>query len=148
MRDNQVAASESAVDLLLALAHSGKIAEARLDSALENSGLSLARWFVLQHLAQVGGSLPLGQLGERLACAKSNVTQLVDRLEADRLVERVHDAGDRRSVLAQLTPEGRRRYHDGLRALNAVEEELREEYSPEERRQLDRLLRRLGRHTG
>ena len=39
-------------------------------------------------------------LAERLTCAKSNVTQLVDRLEADGLVRRKLDPSDRRSRLA------------------------------------------------
>ena len=43
----------------------------------------------LHHLTQAGESLPLGQLAERLSCVKSNVTQLVDRLEADGLDSKV-----------------------------------------------------------
>src|SRR6478735_3002007 len=54
-----------------------------------------------------GESLPLGQLAERLSCVKSNITQLVDRLEADGLVSRAPDPHDRRARLAVMTPAGR-----------------------------------------
>jgi len=37
---------------------------------------------------------------------RSNITQLMDRLEKDGLVRRRADRDDRRSVLAELTPAG------------------------------------------
>src|SRR5713226_9070231 len=78
----------------------------RLDAALERKGLSTAKFGALQVLAGSDEPLPLGQLAERLACVKSNITQLVDRLEADGLVQRVLDPEDRRSKRAALTSEG------------------------------------------
>ena len=45
-----------------------------------------------------------GRLGIRLSAA----TSFVDRLETKRLVERIHDASDRRVVKCQLTALGRR----------------------------------------
>src|SRR5262245_28979201 len=59
-----------------------------IESRLSTVGLSVPRLAALQRLVDAGGSLPLGQLADRLACVKSNVTQLVDRLEAEGLVTR------------------------------------------------------------
>src|SRR6266705_6481581 len=84
-----------------------------VESRLSTVGLSVPRLAALQRLVDAGGSLPLGQLAERLACVKSNVTQLVDRLEAEGLVNRAGDPGDRRSRLAVLTDAGRAAFTRG-----------------------------------
>lgn len=95
-----------------------------LEAKLAAVGLSIPRLAALQHLADAGDALPLGQLAERLACVKSNVTQLIDRLEADGLVKRTPDPNDKRSRLAVLTEAGRRTWRDGVRIRNDVETHL------------------------
>ncbi|MEV7787324.1 MarR family transcriptional regulator [Streptomyces sp. NPDC088106] len=52
--------------------------------------------------------LPMRKLAQRLKCEPSNVTGIVDRLEARGLVERRPDPADRRVKLAAATAEGRR----------------------------------------
>jgi DNA-binding MarR family transcriptional regulator len=96
----------------------------RLDAALTPVGLSLAKFRVLSQLVAAGEPLALGTLAENVACVRSNITQLIDRLEADKLVVRVADPRDRRSTRAELTAEGRQRHAQGVRALEAAEEEL------------------------
>ena len=98
--------------------------EAQLEAALEPLGLSLAKFGALSKLVAAGEPLPLGTLAERCACVRSNITQLVDRLEAEKLVVRADDPRDRRSIRAELTPEGRARHAAGVRALEAAEREL------------------------
>ena len=51
---------------------------------------------------------PCGKLAQKLKCEPSNVTGIVDRLEARGLVERRPDPADRRVKLAAATEEGRR----------------------------------------
>jgi len=98
--------------------------EGRFESVLEPLGLSLAKFGALSRLVAAGEPLPLGTLAERCACVRSNITQLIDRLESDGLVARADDPRDRRSIRAELTPEGRRRHGAGLKALEAAEDEL------------------------
>src|SRR5947209_13391611 len=98
---------------LFAVLHASSVLEARVEARLAEVGLSLAKLAALNRLAEAGESLPLGQLAERLSCVKSNVTQLVDRLEADGLVSRTGDPNDRRSRLAVLTEAGRIAYARG-----------------------------------
>src|SRR5713101_6008612 len=88
---------------LLSLLHTAYAAQAEVESKLGVVGLSLAKLLALKALSDAGESLPLGQLAERLSCVKSNITQLVDRLEADGFVARKADPGDRRTRLAVLT---------------------------------------------
>ncbi|WDV51426.1 MarR family transcriptional regulator [Streptomyces coeruleorubidus] len=52
--------------------------------------------------------LPMRRLAQRLKCEPSNVTGIVDRLEARGLVERRPDPADRRVKVAAATGEGRR----------------------------------------
>jgi DNA-binding MarR family transcriptional regulator len=98
--------------------------EERFESALEPLGLSLAKFGALANLVEAGEALPLRTLADRCACVRSNMTQLVDRLEAEKLVVRADDPHDRRSVRAALTSEGRTRHAEGLKAIRAVEREL------------------------
>jgi DNA-binding MarR family transcriptional regulator len=75
---------------------------------------------------------------------KSNITQLVDRLEGDGLVERQPDPNDRRARLATLTPAGRKACRDGLRVQQDAEQALLGKLSPAESRLLAGLLGKIG----
>jgi Transcriptional regulators len=106
-------------------------------------GLSLAKLAALRVLAENGGSLSLTQLAERLSCVKSNITQLVDRLEADGLVERQSDPNDRRTRLATLTPAGRKACREGLQVQQEAEQELLRRLTATESRLLADLLAKV-----
>jgi DNA-binding MarR family transcriptional regulator len=144
MNKSEAVETCNAYALIESLMRSGKFVETQLDAALAPAGLSAAKWNVLRHLMDADGQLPLGQLAAKLACVKSNATQLVDRLEAEKLVRRLPDPEDRRSIRAELTPEGRQAYAAGLTIVRNFEHQLLEDHLPEERVLLSRLLSRLG----
>jgi len=96
--------------LTLLLLDAARAVEARAEVALGEVGLSLAKLGALRHLMLAAEPLTLSQLAERHCCGKSNVTQLVDRLEADGFVARASDPDDRRTVRATVTPAGRAAY--------------------------------------
>ena len=128
---------------LFAVLHASSVLEGRVEARLSDVGLSLAKLAALHRLTEAGESLPLGQLAERLSCVKSNVTQLVDRLEADGLVNRTSDANDRRSRLAVLTDAGRAAYSKGSEIQMQAEHELFGVLSPTELDTLHQLLGKL-----
>ncbi len=130
-------------NLLRALVWAGHAVEDRLDAALLPHGLSMPKLGILRLLVAAGGPVPLGALSLRAGCVKSNITQLVDRLEAEHLVRRVPDPEDRRSILAEITPEGRRRHDEAVRALAEAEREILAAIPPEERAWLWALIGRL-----
>lgn len=130
-------------DLLATVLHVAGMIQDRLETALEPTGLSLAKLGALKHLAESNEPLALGQLAERIACVKSNVTQLVDRLEADQLVRRVPDPSDRRSVRAEITTEGLAKYEAGIKAVQFAEAELVSDLELQDRTQLQDLLSRF-----
>ena len=117
--------------------------ESRLEAAVQPLGLSLAKLGALAKLVEAEEPLPLGTLAERLSCVRSNITQLVDRLEAEKLVVRAPDPRDRRSVRAELTPEGRSRYAAGLLALREAEREVLSAIPRSQRDALLSMLRAL-----
>src|SRR5207245_10438084 len=121
------------------------VVEARMESRLAEVGLSIAKLAALRQLRLAGDSLPLGQLADRLACVKSNVTQLVDRLEGDGLVSRAGDPSDRRSRLAVLTDAGRAAFARGSTIQQNAERELFETLNGDVSAQLHALLAWMGR---
>jgi DNA-binding MarR family transcriptional regulator len=106
--------------------------------------LSLAKLAELRALADAGESLPLGQLAVRLAFVKSNITQLVDRLEGDGFVSRNADPRDRRTKLAVLTAAGRKACREGTRIQEHAERDLLTGLTPDEAKTLARLLQKVG----
>src|SRR5580765_7776124 len=128
---------------LFAVLHASSVLESRVEARLSEVGLSLAKLAALHRLSDAGQSLPLGQLAERLSCVKSNVTQLVDRLEADGLVSRASDPNDRRSRLAVLTGAGRKAYAKGSEIQSQAERELFGVLTSEESDALHELLDKL-----
>jgi DNA-binding MarR family transcriptional regulator len=130
---------------LFAVLHASSVMESRVEALLSDVGLSLAKLAALHRLSEAGESLPLGQLAERLSCVKSNVTQLVDRLEADGLVSRTSDPNDRRSRLAVLTDAGRKAYAKGSEVQSQVERELFGVLTSDETDALHELLGKLQR---
>ena len=124
------------------LSASGRVAD-RLETVLEPLGLSLAKFGALSKLVAAQEPLPLSTLAERCACVRSNITQLVDRLEADGLVGRSDDPHDRRSIRAELTDEGRRRQAAGARAVEKAEREILADLPKARQDSLIELLRSL-----
>jgi DNA-binding MarR family transcriptional regulator len=104
--------------------HAASTISDRLEEALGTVGLSMAKHSALTKLAEAGEPLTLGELAARLSCVRSNITQLVDRLEADGLVRRVDDPDDRRSVRAELTELGVEKQKAGQAELARVQLEF------------------------
>jgi len=114
--------------------------EDRVEEALEAVGLSSPKLSVLTALVEDGTALSLSELAARLSCVKSNMTQLVDRLEAEQLVRRVDCPNDRRSVKAEITPEGKKRQAAGAAAIAKLESDFASNVSVSDRAVLQRLL--------
>ena len=132
---------------LFALLHAAGSVEGFVESRLAGVGLSIPKLAALRRLVEAGDSLPLGQLAERLACVKSNVTQLVDRLEADGLVTRAPDPGDRRSRLAVITAAGRDAYEKGTRVQADAEQQVFGSLSEDDEARLADIIQKLTRKS-
>ena len=71
----------------------------------KRDGLPAASRAILQHLA-VAGPLTVGEMARHLQRAQSVVSEVVDHLERDGLLERARDPRDRRRALVWLTDAG------------------------------------------
>jgi DNA-binding MarR family transcriptional regulator len=129
--------------LTLLLLDAARAVEARAEGALAEVGLSLAKLGALRHLVLAAEPLTLTQLAERHCCGKSNVTQLVDRLEADGFVARVSDPVDRRTVRATVTPAGHAAYERASALLAEHERTLTDRLGSTPRAELARGLKTL-----
>lgn len=79
----------------------------RLDAILKPHELTFARYEALVLLRfSRRGALPLSVIGERLMVHPTSVTNIVDRLVRQGLVERKPNPRDGRGVLASLTESG------------------------------------------
>lgn len=103
------------------IARAHQIVVGAVDAALAGLGLTFARFetLALLHFSR-RGALPMGKIGARLQVHPTSVTSAVARLERDGLVRRIPSDRDRRTVLAEITPAGRRIVEDGATALAAA----------------------------
>jgi len=83
----------------------GMVQRAKAGTALNTLGLSFDQAHALRML-DPDEPMPMSALAERLFCDASNVTGIVDRLEARGLVERRAYEGDRRVKALTLTQAG------------------------------------------
>jgi len=90
----------------------------RAAAILRPLDLTFARYQVLG-LLRPGWQLPLGQVGAGLWITPGTVTSSVDRLEAAELIRRVPHPDDGRTVLAEITPKGRKVFDKAVGELNA-----------------------------
>jgi DNA-binding MarR family transcriptional regulator len=99
-----------------------QILMARLNEVLEPFELTFPRYeaLMLLYLSR-RGSLPLGKIGERLQVHRTSVTNTIDGLEKLGLVRRVPHESDRRAVLAEILPAGRRVAEASTKALNEAD---------------------------
>ncbi len=82
-------------------------AEAHLREFLRvKHGSTLPRFDVMAALYRRRDGCSMSELSRMLLVSNGNVTTVVDRLEADGMVERRPSEADRRTVFVSLTPQG------------------------------------------
>src|SRR5690242_8645270 len=116
-----------------------------MDETLAEFGLDTAENKVLSILAQGGEpfrSTP-GRLATRMELSSGAMTNRLDRLEQAGLVRRLPDPDDRRGILVELTPEGKRVYEDAIGVQGRKESLVASALTVPEKKQLNALLRRL-----
>jgi MarR family 2-MHQ and catechol resistance regulon transcriptional repressor len=89
------------------------------------------------------GSIPLKKISDELMVTGANITCVMDNLEKEDLVRRVHSKSDRRVINAELTSKGKNKlekiYPQHVRSLNDFSKKL----SDSELKQLSNLLDKL-----
>jgi DNA-binding MarR family transcriptional regulator len=109
------------------------------DAALHTLGVSLVQWDALRHLHE-NPDASLHDLAQLTFQTDQSMGTLATRMQARGLIERVPGPG--RAVRHRLTPDGERLRSTGATIVQQVFENSFEPLSDQERRTLDRLLRK------
>ena len=113
-----------------------------IKNELSKANLTVPQLDIITCLDRSKG-LPLSELAERLLVTGGNVTGIIDRLERDGYVYRQRDTKDRRIVKALLTDKGYDLYKSLFPRYKEVMRRINRVLTPEERQQLQRLLKKL-----
>jgi DNA-binding MarR family transcriptional regulator len=142
-RAGTLAAGKAPDTTIFALLHAAHALEDRVEATLQKAGLSTPKFSVLSALMASGEPLSLSELASRLSCVRSNMTQLVDRLETEGLVRRVDDPADRRVVKAAITDDGRAKHAVGAAGLDELHRDFAANVEEQDRVAFRRLLTAL-----
>jgi MarR family 2-MHQ and catechol resistance regulon transcriptional repressor len=136
-------AQERALSAYVKLERAAGAAFAYARVGLEEEGLTLSQFAVLEALYHLG-PLFLGDLARRILTSSGNLTLVVDNLQRRGLVKRKQQGKDKRFVLATITPSGKkliaRIFPEHARRITEVMSRLK----PDEQERLGDLCRKLG----
>ncbi|MCW2959104.1 MAG: transcriptional regulator, MarR family [Solirubrobacterales bacterium] len=106
--DRWAAEPSRAMAAVTSIMRSQQLLLARYDELLKPYRLTFPRYEALMLLSFTqAGELPIGKMGERLQVHRSSVTNVVEKLVADGLAERVPHPTDGRATLVRITDAGR-----------------------------------------
>jgi DNA-binding MarR family transcriptional regulator len=111
----------------------------------ERFGLTAGEYMVLARLSGAGPSFRMSptRLAESCILSTGAMTNRLDNLEEARLVKRVPDPEDRRSIQVELTRKGHRVWNEMAGLAAARESSITAPLDEDEKEQLNALLRRL-----
>jgi DNA-binding MarR family transcriptional regulator len=133
----------SGMAVFTAILRSYQLLSDEVHRVMRRHDLTFARYEVLTWLAtDPESSLALNWISKTLRIPPATVTNIIDRLEADKLVRRVAHPSDARTTLAVITARGRRIASNATDDLNATVYE-RIGLTEDQRHQLTDLLAEL-----
>jgi MarR family 2-MHQ and catechol resistance regulon transcriptional repressor len=115
-------------------------------AGIEQTGLGLSDFGVLEILLHKG-TLPVNTIGPIVDLTAGSVSIAVDRLFAKGLVSRVGSAEDRRVRIVALTPRGKSLIDSAFRKHSLQMKRVFSELSPEELRDLETALKKVGKRA-
>ena len=115
------AEAASGMAVYTAILRSYQLLNDQVTKVMRRYDLSFARYEVLTWLAtDPESSVTLSWISRTLRIPPATVTNIIDRLEADKLVRRVPHPSDARTTLAVITARGRKLALDATEDLNAT----------------------------
>ena len=111
----------SGMAVFTAVLRSYQLLNDQVATVMRSHDLTFARYEVLTWLAtDPESSLTLSWISKTLRIPPATVTNIIDRLEDDKLVRRVPHPSDARTTLAVITPRGQKAATDATRDLNSI----------------------------
>ncbi|WP_025274237.1 MarR family winged helix-turn-helix transcriptional regulator [Haloglycomyces albus] len=123
------------------------VVSAHLEEIFRLHGLGRTEFDVAASLYRSGEPYTLSpkQIGSTLMLTSGGLTGRLDKLERSGLIERLPDPDDRRALRVRLTEKGRQAVEGAVRDEVEYLDEVLSPLDDAERRELDRLLRKLHR---
>jgi len=134
---------ETALKLWVVLNRALRSIEKPLTRQVENHGLGLTEFAVLEALYHKG-TLPIGALGSIILRTSGSMTYIINKLEKKGLLRRKGCDEDARITYAQLTDEGRMLMDRVFPEHAALIQSLMEGLVPREQQAAIRLMQRMG----
>ena len=119
-----------------------QLIQQRIDNEIGDSGLTRLSWMAAAHVEDSPG-LTIGDLAGRLEVGRATAGQLVDRMVKGGWVERSPSQSDRRVQIVTVTPKTRAMLDELAPRQSALEDEILQDLSPDERCVLLVLLERI-----
>lgn len=125
--------SKQRLRLWLRLLRSTSAIKAELRERLRlQFAMTLPQFDVMAELARKESGMTMTELSRMLMVSNGNVTGIIDRLVADRLVARQAPAEDRRSFVVRLTPKGLAQFSTMAKTHEEWVSRLLSDFDPEE----------------
>lgn len=109
---------------------------------LKDFSITPPQFIALQWLISSGG-LTIGELSNKMSLACSTITDLIDRMEKNKLVSRYKDEKDRRIVRVKVEEKGHKLVKDVLNRRQEYLDEKLQDFSEEEKLFLSQNLTKL-----
>ncbi|MCC3705249.1 MarR family winged helix-turn-helix transcriptional regulator [Rouxiella badensis] len=135
------------IDLLKIIGHAARAAVRTSDAPLRELGFTMSQLPVLIHLSESGQNSQ-AELVAVLGVEQPSVSQLLNRMERDGLIDRVPDPADGRVRLVRLTSLARLQLPKGRFVLDDVAKQASKGLGEDEKRQLVSLLSRVSYNLG
>ncbi len=135
--------ADAALSLWVKLARAYMTFARRSHDSIRSFGLTEPQFAVLETLGHLG-PMTIGVLCKKQLVSGGNMTLVVDNLEKEGLVQRIHSKNDRRAIIVELTEKGTQLFEDTFPKHANNIADAASVLSAEEQETLSRLLKKLG----
>ena len=129
------------------LAKLSSVMQEQFNGVVREYDITWSQWLLINHLRQRVNSTP-AQASDAIGVDRSAITRLADRLEAKKLVMRMREGLDRRSVSLYLTKQGLDLCEQVDTAAKQHQEKFLESLHSSEQRMLKQALQKMLRSGG
>lgn len=137
---------ETGSHIRLILWKSAKAVEKLDQESIARTGLSLTDFAIMEALLHKG-PMTINRIGDKVLLTSGSMTAAVNRLENRGMVQRIQDPADGRCFFVHLTKTGRKTIQEAFENHQKRLESAVEILDKDERDELVRLLKKLGRHA-
>lgn len=126
--------TEAIINELMELGYKLREVMFKLNPTIFKSELTLTQLFSLQYICHIP-NITLKELADKLVIAQSSASELVDRLVTMKYVDRKISPEDRRKIILNLSPKGKKFIEQHIEENKSLFKKLISKLSPEEQRE-------------